>query len=205
LAAKSIFDLPHLRFQNFNSKEASMAQAVFCLIETRGQAEEIVDELKSAGFRKDQISVLLPDKSDTKEFAKKKHTKAPEGAATGAATGGVVGGVLGWLAGIGSLTIPGLGPFIAAGPLAAALAGAGAGAAVGGLTGALIGLGIPEAEAKEYEKKIKQGNALVSAHSNDPEQCERAEEIFERLGARDVSYIQESDVPYREKHKERHV
>ena len=183
-----------------------MAQAVFCLIETRGQAEEIVDDLKNAGFSSDQISVLMPDKAETKEFAREKRTKAPEGAAAGAATGGVVGGVLGWLAGIGSLTIPGLGPFIAAGPLAAALAGAGAGAAVGGLAGALIGLGIPEDEAKQYEKKIKEGNILVSAHSTDPEQCERAEEIFERFGGRDLSYGDEEREAHRERyHRERHV
>jgi hypothetical protein len=184
-----------------------MAEAVFCLIETRGQAENIVDELKNAGFANDQISVLMPDKRETQEFAQEKHTKAPKGAATGAVTGGVVGGVLGWLAGIGSLTIPGLGPFIAAGPLAAAIAGLGAGAAVGGVAGALIGLGIPEDEAKEYEKKIKQGNVLVSAHSTDPEQCERAEEIFERLGARDLAYIEDEGASESERlrHKERHV
>jgi hypothetical protein len=183
-----------------------MAQAVFCLIETRGQAEEIVEDLRDAGFSNEEISVLLPDKEETTNFAREKRTKAPKGAAAGAATGGVVGGVLGWLAGLGSLTIPGLGPFMAAGPIAAALAGAGAGAAVGGLTGALIGLGIPEDEAKEYEKKIKQGNILVSAHSNDPEKCERAEEIFERLGGRDFSYGDEGREEHRERyHRERHV
>src|SRR5206468_4762230 len=102
----------------------------------------------------------------TKDFAHEKHTKAPEGATTGAGTGAVVGGALGWLAGIGALAIPGLGPFIAAGPIMAALAGAGVGGTVGGVTGALIGLGIPEYEAKRYEGRITKGGILLSVHSD---------------------------------------
>ena len=129
-----------------------MAKAVFGLVDTESQAERIVDNLKVAGFRNNDISVLFPDKGRTRDFAHEKATKAPEGAAAGAGTGTVVGGVLGWLVGIGSLAIPGVGPFIAAGPIMAALAGAGVGAAVGGLSGALIGLGIPEYEAKQYEE-----------------------------------------------------
>src|ERR1700732_4230208 len=128
-------------------------KSVFCLARDEAQAVRIVDDLKAAGFSHNDISVLLPDKAGTKDFAHEQHTKAPEGAATGAGTGGVLGGALGWLVGIGALAIPGVGPFIAAGPIMAALAGAGVGAAVGGLTGALVGMGIPEYEAKRYEGK----------------------------------------------------
>src|ERR671936_1311483 len=147
-----------------------MAQAVFCLAKTEAQAITIVDQLKAAGFSPSDISVLLPDKTGTKDFAHEQHTKAPEGAATGAGTGGVLGGALGWLIGIGALAIPGLGPFIAAGPIMAALSGAAAGAALGGITGALVGLGIPEYEAKRYEGKIKEGNILISVHTENSDE-----------------------------------
>src|SRR6187455_3329476 len=138
-----------------------MAKSIFCLVDSEVQAEVIVDNLRAANFSNDDISVLFPDKNGTRHFAHEQHTKAPEGAATGAGTGGLVGGALGWLAGIGVLAIPGLGPFIAAGPILAALSGAAVGAAVGGVTGALVGLGIPEYEAKLYEGKVKEGNYLI--------------------------------------------
>ena len=176
-----------------------MAKAVFGLVDTESQAERIVDNLKVAGFRNNDISVLFPDKGGTRDFAHEKATKAPEGAAAGAGTGTVVGGVLGWLVGIGSLAIPGVGPFIAAGPIMAALAGAGVGAAVGGLSGALIGLGIPEYEAKQYEGKIRQGNILISVHSEDRDEVKRAKEIFERAGAHDISSTGEESVPRKDK------
>src|SRR4029453_19042555 len=130
---------------------------------------------------------LFPDKSGTKDFAHEQHTKAPEGAATGAGTGGVLGGALGWLIGIGSLAIPGVGPFIAAGPIVAALAGAGVGAAVGGLTGALVGMGIPEYEAKRYEGRIVKGGMLLLAPSDDSEWTTRAKTILEQTGAEDIA------------------
>src|SRR4026209_2664711 len=164
-----------------------MYKAVFCLSDSEAQAGNIVTDLKSAGFSNNDISALFPDKSGTKDFAHEQHTKAPEGAATGAGTGGVLGGALGWLIGIGSLAIPGVGPFIAAGPIMAALAGAGVGAAVGGLTGALVGLGIPEYEAKQYEGKVKEGNILLSVHCDDSTWTKKAKEILERTGAEDVS------------------
>lgn len=184
-----------------------MAKAVYCLIDSRQQAEDIVEELKVAGFANDQISVLLPDNESTRDFAYEQHTKAPEGATTGGVAGGVVGGVLGWLAGIGALTIPGIGPFLAAGPIVTALAGVGAGAAVGGLAGALIGLGIPEYEAKKYEEKIRSGNILVSVHSENRDERELAEEIFERAGAEDVSHAEATAPPHRERprHRERRL
>jgi hypothetical protein len=147
-----------------------------------------------AGFSNNDISVLFPDKHGTKDFAHEQHTKAPEGAATGAGTGGLVGGALGWLAGIGTLAIPGAGPFIAAGPIMAALSGAAIGAAVGGITGTLIGMGIPEYEAKRYEGKIRAGNILISVHTDDGEQVRTAKEIFEEVGAEDISSTSEASV-----------
>lgn len=175
-----------------------MAKSVFCLSDNESQTEKIVQDLKAGGFSNNDISVLFPDKSGTKDFAHEKNTKVPEGAATGAGTGGILGGALGWLVGIGALAIPGVGPFIAAGPIMAALAGAGVGAAVGGLTGALVGMGIPEYEAKRYEGKIKEGNILISVHSEDRDEIKRAKEIFERNGAHDISYTEEKNVPKQE-------
>jgi hypothetical protein len=176
-----------------------MAKSVFCLVDSEPQAEAIVDKLKAASFSHNDISVLFPDKSGTRDFAHEQNTKAPEGAATGAGTGGAVGGVLGWLVGIGSLAIPGVGPFIAAGPIMAALAGVGVGAAVGGLAGALVGMGIPELEAKQYEGKIKGGNILISVHSENSDETKRAKEIFERSGAHDISYTEEEGVAKEDK------
>src|SRR5437867_1541623 len=155
-----------------------MSKSVFCLCDTAGQAENIVDGLRAAGFSNNDISVLFPDKAGTRDFAHEQHTKAPEGAATGAGTGGAVGGVLGWLAGIGSLAVPGVGPFIAAGPIMAALGGAAVVGAMGGVTGALVGLGVPEYEAKQYEGKIRAGNILISVHSDDHDEVTRAKKIF---------------------------
>lgn len=169
-----------------------MSKAVFCIATSESQATTIVSELRTAGFANDDVSVLFPDKTGTKDFAHKQGTKAPEGASTGAVTGGVVGGVLGWLAGIGTLAIPGLGPFIAAGPIMAALGGAGVGGAVGTIAGALIGMGIPEYEAKRYEGKVKGGNILISVHTEDRDERDRAREIFENAGAQDISYTAEA-------------
>ncbi len=171
-----------------------MSKAVFGIATTYAQAETIVDSLKIAGFSNNDISVLLPDKEGTRDFAHEKNTKAPEGAAAGAGTGGVVGGVLGWLVGIGSLAIPGVGPFVAAGPIMAALSGAAVGSAVGGLTGALVGLGIPEFEAKRYEGKLKEGNILISVHSEDSKETDRAEQILKNANAQDISSATESGV-----------
>jgi hypothetical protein len=171
-----------------------MNKAVFCIAQSVEQAEIIVDRLKTAGFSPNDISVLLPDKSGTKDFAHEKHTKAPEGAAIGGTTGFGVGAVLGWLAGIGSLAIPGVGPFIAAGPIMGALGGAAVGTAVGSLTGALVGLGIPEYEAKRYEGKLKEGGVLISVHTESSEARSRAKEIFEEAHAEDISSTGEAGV-----------
>jgi Protein of unknown function (DUF3341) len=171
-----------------------MAQAVFGLAKSEAQAISMVERLKAAGFSPNDISVLFPDKSGTKDFAYEQHTKAPEGAAAGAGTGGILGGALGWLVGIGALAIPGLGPFIAAGPIMAALSGAAAGAALGGLTGALIGMGIPEYEAKRYEGKVREGNILISVHTDDRDERARARRILEEAGAEDVADTAEARV-----------
>lgn len=172
-----------------------MSTSVFCIASTESQAINIVQQLKTSGFSDNDISVLFPDKSGTRDFAHEQHTKAPEGAATGAGAGGVLGGTLGLLAGIGALAIPGVGPFIAAGPIMAALSGAAVGAAVGGLTGALIGMGIPEIEAKRYEGKVKDGNILISANSDSSEQTTRAKEIFKSQGATDITTASEKSPP----------
>ena len=161
--------------------------SIFCIAASHAQAAEILEGLKAAGIPNDQISALWPDQAGVQYFAHERHSKAPEGAAAGASTGGILAGALGWLAGIGALAIPGVGPFLAAGPIMAALSAAAVGAAVGGVTGALIGMGIPEYEARRYEGKIKEGNILISVHPNDAVQTERAREIFERCGAHDIS------------------
>jgi hypothetical protein len=171
-----------------------MAKAVFGIAHSEAQAIAMVEQLKAAGFSNNDISVLCPDKAGTRDFAHEQHTKAPEGAATGAGTGGVLGGALGWLIGIGAIAIPGVGPFIAAGPIMAALSGAAAGAALGGLTGALIGMGIPEYEAKRYEGKLKEGNVLISIHTDNSSERERAKTIFEEAGAEDISHTEEARV-----------
>src|SRR6204780_1304950 len=151
-----------------------------------------LEALRAAGFRGTDISVLMPENVGTKDFVHKKDTKAPEGATTGVASGAVIGGALGWLAGIGALAIPGLGPFIAAGPIMGLLAGAGAGGAVGGVAGALIGMGIPEYEAKRYEGRVKSGGILVSVHSNTSDETKRAKLILEATGAQDISSTSEA-------------
>lgn len=171
-----------------------MDKAVFCIANSTEQAERIVDRLKAAGFANNDISVLFPDKSTTKDFAHEKSTKAPEGATTGGVLGMGVGGILGWLAGFGSLVIPGLGPFVAAGPIVAALSGAAVGTATGGIIGALVGLGIPEYEAKRYEGKVRAGNVLISVHTTNSDQRDRVEDIFEEAGAEDISTTTEAGV-----------
>jgi Protein of unknown function (DUF3341) len=161
--------------------------AVFGIFNDRAGVEAATARLKQDGFKNSDISVLFPDKEGTKDFAHEKNTKAPEGAATGAGTGAVLGGTLGWLVGIGALAIPGVGPFIAAGPIMAALAGAGVGGAMGGIAGALVGMGIPEYEAKRYEGMVKDGGILMSIHADDAEWTKKGKAVLEQAGAKDVS------------------
>lgn len=170
--------------------------AVFGIYSTQVGVENAVDELKAQGFRNSDISVLFPENQGTKDFAMEKSTKAPEGTTTGVASGAVIGGTLGWLAGIGALAIPGLGPFIAAGPIMAALSGAGVGGAIGGVTGALIGMGIPEYEAKRYEGRVKNGGILLSVHADDSAWTKRAKQILENTGAEDIASTGESKADF---------
>jgi hypothetical protein len=161
--------------------------AAFGIYRTQADVEYAVELMRAEGFRNTDVSVLFPENKGTKDFAMEKNTKAPEGTATGATTGAVIGGTLGWLAGIGALAIPGVGPLIAAGPIVAALTGVGVGGAIGGITGALIGMGIPEYEAKRYEGRIKEGGILLSVHCDDSNWTKKAKDILERTGATDIA------------------
>jgi len=172
-----------------------MKKATIGILDSRSQAETVVMNLESAGVRPEDISALLPDKHGTKDFAHEQGTKAPEGAITGAGAGGVLGGTLGLLVGIGTLAIPGLGAFIAAGPLLASLSGAAAGATIGGVTGALIGMGIPEIDAKHYEGKLKSGNILIAVHTENSDQQKIAERVLKEGGAKNVNSTSEASVP----------
>lgn len=178
-------------------------KSVFCIATSRPQADQIVEKLKSANFSNNDISALFADKGTSHDFAHEKNTKAPEGAVVGAGTGGVIGGALGWIAGIGALAIPGVGPFIAAGPIIAALSGVAIGATVGGIAGGLIGLGIPEIEAKRYEGKIKAGNILISVHTDNSAEISRAKDIFTKAGAEDICTTGEASVPKTSKDTDR--
>jgi hypothetical protein len=169
--------------------------AVFGIYSTRVAVENATDSLVASGFPTSDISVLLPESlGGPKDIGTEKATKAPEGTAAGVTTGGAIGGTLGLLAGLGLLAIPGLGPFIAAGPIMAGLAGLGVGGAVGGVTGALIGFGIPEFEAKRYESRLQKGGILLSVHCDTSEEIKRAKEVMERAGGEDISSTGEASV-----------
>ena len=178
-----------MRYENKHGNKV-----VFGIIDSQLALENAVDTLKNRGFRSSDISVLMPTPESTRNFAHEKATKAPEGATTGAVSGSALGGTLGWLVGAGALAIPGIGPFVAAGPIMAALAGAGIGGALGGMTGALIGFGIPEYEAKRYETVVKEGGMLISVHADDSAWVDRAEEILKTAGARGISSSTEEGV-----------
>lgn len=172
-----------------------MSRSVICLVSDIEKADTIVKALQIAGFSSSGISMLMPDSTGFRDTGYEKHSKAPEGTSTGAATGSLLGGALGWLAGIGALAIPGLGPFIAAGPIMAALSGAAIGGTVGGIAGGLIGLGIPEYEAKQYEGRLQNGNnILISVHTENAEAIKRAEDIFKAAGATDINCITEESI-----------
>src|SRR6202521_1374504 len=184
-------------------KNISKNESVLGIYSSRTGVESAISVLKDSGFSHTAVSVLLPETLRSKELATEKGTKAPEGATAGAGSGAAIGGMLGWLVGIGALAIPGLGPFIAAGPIMAALAGAGVGGAVGGVTGALIGMGIPEYEAKSYEGRVKEGGILLSVHSDNSDWTKRAKEILERTGAQDIASTGEAKADYGKSDKPR--
>lgn len=170
--------------------------AAFGIYPDHTTVSKAVDALKLAGFRNTDISVLFPENTGSKDFAHEKHTKAPEGAVAGASSGALIGGALGWLAGIGALAIPGIGPFVAAGPIVAMLSGIGVGGTVGGFTGALIGVGIPEYEAKRYEGRIRSGGILLSVHCDNSDWVKRAREVLNHTGASDIATSGEAKADY---------
>ncbi len=170
--------------------------AVFGIFRDTVSVGGALQALRTAGFRNANVSVLIPENAGTRDFVHHKDTKAPEGATTGAASGAVIGGVLGWLAGIGALAIPGIGPFIAAGPIMGMLAGAGAAGVAGGVVGSLVGMGIPEYEAKRYEGHVKSGGILMSVHCGSSELVSRAKRILEETGGEDVSSASEAAADY---------
>ena len=174
---------------------ADKKSAVFAIFPNVSQAERAVDALVRDTFSNDDVSVLLADSEASRSFAHEKQTKAPEGTTAGVATGGAIGGTVGLLAGIGALAIPGVGPFIAAGPIMGALAGLGVGGAVGGLVGALVGMGIPEYEAKRYEGRIKDGGVLLSVHCSSSDAVTRAKDILKRAGGEDIASASEEHAP----------
>lgn len=172
--------------------------SVYGIYATRQDAEVAIDSMRASGFGAQDISVLFPDNEGTKDIGHEKHTKAPEKATAGAAIAGLAGGAIGWLVGIGALAIPGVGPFVAAGPLMGALAGLGAGSVVGGLAGALIGMGIPEYEAKRYEGRIRSGGILLSVHCDNDLMIGRAKEMLRHTGAEDIAAAEEGKVSARD-------
>ena len=195
--ARSLIYAIQERVENMAGKNT----AAFGIYTTQAGLENAIERLQAANFRNTDISVLFPQNQGNKDFKHEKNTKAPEGAATGVGTGAVIGGALGWLAGIGALAIPGVGPFIAAGPIVAALAGMGVGGAVGGVAGSLIGMGIPEYEAKRYEGRINKGNYLLSVHCDDSDWTKRAKEIMEQTGAEDISSTGEASADFEKSDK----
>ena len=176
-----------------------MKKSVIGIVDDQVAAERVVDALQRGNVAPSDMSVLMPDKRGTRDFAHEHHTKAPEGAVAGVGAGGVIGGTIGLLAGIGALAIPGVGPLIAAGPLMATLSGAATGAAIGGVAGALVGLGIPEVEAKAYEGKIRGGNILIAVHADSADEAKRVKSVFEQVHAHDVSITGEASVPHKER------
>lgn len=168
-----------------------MKRSIFALYTDRSTAEAAIEQLKAAGIAPEGVSILFAEPPATEEPS----TKAPEGTATGGTAGFVLGGIFGWLAGIGSLAIPGLGPFVAAGPILAALSGAAVGAALGGIAGALVGMGIPEYEARRYEAQLREGKLLLSIHLEDAETMERVLQVIRASKAAEIASSGESGTP----------
>jgi len=179
-----------------NSGEIHMnSKAVFGIVASQTEAENILVALQGAGFTPSDVSVLFNDPRAARDFATETVTKAPEGAVAGGGVGAALGGTLGLLAGLGTIAIPGLGLLIAAWPIMAALSGAAVGAAAGALTGSLVGLGIPEIHAKLYEGKIHEGKLLIAVHAEDADQVDRAKSVLTSRGAEDVTVTREATVP----------
>jgi len=174
-----------------------MSTCVYCLAKTDAQAIRIANRLRNSGFSPSDISILAPDRGGIRDLGHENATKAPEGATAGAASGALLGGALGWLAGVGALAIPGVGPLIAAGPILATLTGAAIGGTAGGLTGGLVGMGIPEYEAQQYEGKLREGNILMCVHAEDTDEAARVRQIFSEEKGEAISTGSEAAVPNR--------
>jgi hypothetical protein len=172
-----------------------MASAVYCIANSDSQAVQIANRLRKSGFSASDISVLAPDRSGVRDLGHQNTTKAPEGATAGASSGALLGGALGWLAGVGMLAIPGVGPLIAAGPILATLSGAALGGTMGGMTGALIGAGIPEFEAQQYEGRLREGNILIAVHAEDSDEAARIRQILSEEKAENITTGSEAGVP----------
>lgn len=179
-----------------NLEVINMTKKIVGVFRNEHEATNAIEELKRQGFKAEDISIVAKDKRDVSAISDETGTKAPEGVATGAATGGILGGVTGLLAGLGALAIPGVGPIIAAGPIAAALTGAAVGAGAGGLVGGLVGLGIPEEEAQEYDTMVNDGRILVMVDAH-PTQVSRVYQVFrdnQSLNAHYYSKYENADV-----------
>lgn len=164
-----------------------MSYCVYSTAKSGSHAIQIANRLRQSGFAPGDISVLAPDRTSGRELGVEAHSKAPEGAAAGAGSGALLGGALGWLVGIGSLAIPGVGPFIAAGPILASLSGAALGGAVGGVSGAMVGWGIPEFEAQQYEGRLREGHILMTVHADNADEAARARDILSEEHAENIS------------------
>lgn len=164
-----------------------MTHAIFCTLKSAADATIALELLKMAKFTSSKISILMPANEHTHDFEVSSGTKLKEGAMLGAITGVALGGSLGWLAGIGALAIPGIGPIIAAGPIMGAITGGAVGGTICGIAGALVGLGVPEVEAKDFELKIQDGRYLLSVHSESAAEASSAKSILAHAGARDFS------------------
>jgi hypothetical protein len=161
-----------------------MSTLITSLFHSPKAANHAVDQLLTSGFSQSNISMLMSDATQGREFTVTTETKAPEGATAGAAIGGVLGALVASLVAVGSLAIPGIG-LVAAGPIVAALAGLGAGGAAGGLVGALVGLGVPEHEAKLYSEKLADGGILVGVYTSDG-RAGLAKDVLDAAGGQSV-------------------
>jgi hypothetical protein len=166
----------------------TMSHTVAGVFNEPRQAEMALNELKSAGFTPEHVSVVAKDTSETESMVERSDMGGAEttGAGTGALLGGITGGIAGWLVGIGALAIPGIGPIVAAGALATTLGGAAVGAVAGGLIGFLVGAGIPEEDARDYETHVREGRILITAQASTAQQAQQARDAFDRHGGSDV-------------------
>jgi Protein of unknown function (DUF3341)/Heat induced stress protein YflT len=170
--------------------------SVIGIYEDRTTVSDAIDVLQKAGYRATDISILSSDNQGSKDFAHEKHTKAPQGAAVGAAAGAVVGAALACLVSLQVVTITGLGPLVAAGPVLAALAGAGAGGALGWTVGLLAGLPLTQYVARRYAGRVRRGGILLSVHCDSPEWRDKAKKTLKDTGGRDISSASESAADY---------